>query len=383
MSGPPILFLLGVLPEALQNSAARQPLRAPQAFCKSLPASQLRILLSFGPVPAFDGLSGVVFTPCRPTVFQQQGVIMQNRVYRLIALAAGLMLASGCSGDNPAAPAATSDLSGASIPLAAAIKSDIAASAGNAIASDLETLIANQIAAVGSFAIVSPSFASSNEEHPVSSTEPKPPASNPPAEEPKPAPVPVKPEECSFNPASLIYGCTKSAEGKSVVRSYQFLDAAGNPMEKFVRGTTESIHHLVRTDASESNDNSSSVSHSLRDVTVSGFLGPNRIWNGFGSNADTSSRREELSSRKYTGLSVDTLKAVTFVDERAAHPYPLSGVAIRVVDYTVVSTGRQLETTTVHKRVVVTFNGTPDVPISLGDYSCVLHLDTHKVDACR
>lgn len=80
---------------------------------------------------------------------------------------------------------------------------------------------------------------------------------------------------------------------------------------------------------------------------------------------------------------MDTLKAVTFVDERAAHPYPLSGVAIRVVDYTVVSTGKQIETTTVHKRVVVTFDGTVEVPISLGDYSCVLHLDTHEVEACK
>ena len=364
---------------------------------------------------------------------------MQNRVYRLVSLAAGLMLASGCSGDNPAAPAASSDINGVSIPLASAIKSDIAASAGNAIATDLEALTANQVSAVGSFAIVSPSFISSSDEQTSSSTtpvvappnctaapqtgvflcvkepgagdhltctyseekklyicvkqeepasnppptEPKPPASNPPAEEPKPTPVPPKPEECSFNAAALIYSCTKSAEGKSVVKSYQFLDAAGNPMEKFIKGTTESIHYLVRTDASESNDNSTSVSHSLRDLTVSGFLGPNRIWNGFGSNADTSSRREELSSRKYTGLSVDTLQAVTFVDERATHPYPLSGVAIRVVDYAVVSTGRQLETTTVHKRVVVTFNGTADVPISLGDYSCVLHLDTHKVDGCK
>jgi hypothetical protein len=318
---------------------------------------------------------------------------MQNRTYRLIVLAAGLMLASGCSGDNPAAPASTSDISGANLPLASAIKSDIAASAGNSIATDLEALIANQTAAVGSFAIVAPAFASS-EEHPASSTdpkppasspatEPKPPASNPPSSEtPKPEPAPT-PAECSFNAASLIYNCAKSAEGKSVVRSYQFLDAAGNPMEKFVRGTTESIHHLVKTDASESHENSSSVSHSLRDWTVSGFLGPNRIFNGFGSNADTSTRREELSSRKYTGLSVDTLKAVTFVDERAAHPYPLSGVAIRVVDYTVVATGKQLETITVHKRVVVTFNGTADVPISLGDYSCVLHLDTHKVDGCK
>jgi len=170
------------------------------------------------------------------------------------------------------------------------------------------------------------------------------------------------------------------------VKSYQFLDASGKPMEKFVRGTTEAIHFLVKSDASEAKDNYTSVSHSLRDVVESGFLGANRVYNGFGSSADTNSRRENLSTRKYTGSSVDTLKAVTFVDERAQHPYPLSGVAIRVVDYAVVSTGEQLgqlETTTVHKRVVVTFNGTADVPISLGDYSCVLHLDTHKVDGCK
>ena len=357
---------------------------------------------------------------------------MQNRVYRFIALAAGLMLASGCSGDNPAAPAVSSALNGASIPLASAIKSDIAASAGNAIASDVESLNLNEAGTVGSFASLSRSYSLSFSEQTSSSTpsasqsnctagpeagvyycvkEPgegdrlkcsyseekkvfvcvkqEDPASSPPpgenkpdGEKPSPAPE-KKPEECSFNPANFIYSCAKSVEGKSVVKSYQFLDASGKPLEKFIKGTTESIHYLVRTDASESKENSSSVSHSLRDLTVSGFLGPNRIWNGFGSNADTSSRREEFSSRRYTGLSVDTLKAVTFVDERAPHPYPLSGVAIRVVDYIVVSTGKQLEMTTVHKRVVVTFNGTADVPISLGDYSCVLHLDTHQVDGCR
>ncbi len=360
---------------------------------------------------------------------------MQNRLVRLIVLGAGLMLASGCSGDNPTAPAAPSDLSGASVPLASAIKSDIAASAGNAIATDLESLVANQAAAVGSFAILSAPFAPSRDgESPASPPpaaqqpnctagsqpgyflcvkepgpgenlkctwseekklylcvkreEPAPstPPTNPPAsggDQPNPAPQPPRAEECAFNAATLFYGCTKSEEGKSVRKYYQFLDASGQPMEKFIRGTTESIHYLLNTDASEVKDNGSSVNHSRRDLTVSGFLGPNRIWNGFGSSADTSVRREDLSTRKYTGLSVDTLKAVTFVDERATHPYPLSGVAIRVVDYTVLSTGKQTETTTVHKRVVVTFNGTAEVPISLGDYSCILHLDTHQVDGCK
>jgi hypothetical protein len=199
----------------------------------------------------------------------------------------------------------------------------------------------------------------------------------------QPQPLPQQPESCSYNAASLIYSCTKSVEGKTIVKSYQFLDASGNSMASFVRGTTEAIHYLLKTDAIQSRDNGKEVNHSLRDWTVSGFLGPNRIWNGSGSSADTSSHSAELSTRSYAGSSVDTLKAVTFLDERAAHPYPLSGSVVRVVDYKVVSTGKQVETTTVHKRVVVTFNGTADVPISLGDYSCVLHLDTHKVDGCR
>lgn len=307
---------------------------------------------------------------------------MQSRSFSFITFAGMLILALACSGDNPAGLGAPSQINSSGAPLSSAIKSDIAAAAGDAIAGDLERLIANEAAAVGSFAVFAPSSGPAFDGESSSSTHP----STPPAGEPQPAPAPAPPanaESCSFNADALIYSCTKSGEGKLVVNSYQFLDASGKPMEKFIRGTTESIHYLVKADGGEAKDNYTSVSHSLRDVTVSGFLGPNRIWNGFGSSADTNSYKEDLSTRNYTGLSVDTLKAVTFVDERATHPYPLSGVAIRVVDYTAVSTGKQVETTTVHKRVVVTFNGTADVPISLGDYSCVLHLDTHKVDGCK
>jgi hypothetical protein len=363
---------------------------------------------------------------------------MSNRSFSFITFAGVLILAMACSSDNP-----TSPIDSQAAPLASAIKSDIAASAGNAIASDLETMIANEAAAVGSFAMSSPAPAPAFDGESADST----PASHPPAQpnctptdrpgvflcvrepgpdehlkctyseerklfycvkqeepahpdsasadsagsgsgqpagEPQPAPAPpVSSEACSFNAESFVYSCVRSSEGKSVVKSYQFLDASGKPMQNFVHGVTEAIHYLLKSDESVVRDNGSSVSHSLRDMTLSGFLGPNRIWNGFGSSADTSVHKEDLSTRRYSGLSVDTLKAVTFVDQRALHPYPLSGVAVRVVDYAVVSTGTQVESTTVHKRVVVTFNGTADVPISLGDYSCVLHLDTHKVDGCK
>ena len=313
---------------------------------------------------------------------------MQSRSVSFISFAGVLILAIACSADNPAGPDTPSQINSSGTPLSSTIKSDVASAAGSAIASDLESLVANEAASVGSFAVFAPSSAPSfdGETSPAPSTsEPKPPASTPPSGEPQPSPAPASsnPESCAFNADALVYSCVKSGEGKSVVKSYQFLDASGQPMEKFVRGTTESIRYRVQSDGSETQDNHTSVSHSLRYVTVSGFLGPNRVWNGFGSSADTSSYKEDLSTRKYTGLSVDTLKAVTFVDERSTHPYPLSGVALRVVDYKAVSTGKQVETTTVHKRVVVTFNGTADVPISLGDYGCVLHLDTHKVDGCK
>jgi hypothetical protein len=301
---------------------------------------------------------------------------MQSRSVSFISFAGVLILAIACSADNPTNPDTPSQINSSGAPLSSTIKSDVASAAGNAIASDLESLVANEAAAVGSFAVFAPVSAPAFD----GETSPAPSTSEP---KPAPAPAPSNPESCSLNVDALVYSCVKSGEGKSVVKSYQFLDASGRPMEKFVRGTTESIRYRVQSDGSETQDNHTSVSHSLRYVTVSGFLGPNRVWNGFGSSADTTSYKEDLSTRKYTGLSVDTLKAVTFVDERATHPYPLSGGAVRVVDYTVVSTGKQVETTTVHKRVVVTFNGTADVPISLGDYSCVLHLDTHKVDGCK
>jgi hypothetical protein len=319
---------------------------------------------------------------------------MQNRSSRLITVAAVLMLASGCSGDSPIAPSEAG-----SAPLSSAIKSDIATTAGNTIAGDLESMIANEASAVGSFAAFASSarMSSSTDGTLTPAVQPNCTAGSQPGvvlcvKEPGPGDR----LQCTYSEEKKLYFCVKlpdpapvnppapeSGDKKTVVKSYQFLDASGNVMDKFVKGTTDAIHFLTKTDGVESRDNNRSVMHSLRDATLSGFLGPNRIWNGFGSSADTTVHTEELSTRTYTGLSVDTVKAVTFLDERALHPYPLSGVFVRVVDYTMVSTGKQLETTTVHRRAVVTFNGTADVPISLGDYGCVLHLDTHKVDGCK
>src|SRR3954469_25934490 len=78
---------------------------------------------------------------------------MSNRSFSFITFAGVLILAMACSSDNPTSP---SPLDPQTAPLASAIKSDIASSAGNAIASALESMVANEAAAVGSFAVFSP-----------------------------------------------------------------------------------------------------------------------------------------------------------------------------------------------------------------------------------
>lgn len=94
MSGPPILFLYGVLLEALQNSRDVGRMGGGAACRKSLAACQLRVLANCGPASAFDGLVGALHAAPSNRHSNRSGVLMENRAYRFVVLAAGLMLAS-------------------------------------------------------------------------------------------------------------------------------------------------------------------------------------------------------------------------------------------------------------------------------------------------
>src|SRR5258708_6266112 len=82
---------------------------------------------------------------------------MSNRSFSFITFSGVLILAMACSGDNPAGPGGPAQINSSGAPLNSAVKSDIAAAAGSAIAGDLESLVANEAAAVGSFAVFAPS----------------------------------------------------------------------------------------------------------------------------------------------------------------------------------------------------------------------------------
>lgn len=172
-------------------------------------------------------------------------------------------------------------------------------------------------------------------------------------------------------------------ETKSVSRSFQFFDAAGNRMAAFVRGTTASVRFLITTDVRRTMDSTYvAASHSRSDHVLSGLLGDRRVWNGTGSSADTTSHREGTSLRTYTGTAADTIVAVTFLANRDLNRYPLSGTAIRVVNYVKTFTGRETGTMTVNRRIVVTFNGTNMAVMTIGNVTCALNLDTRKAEHC-
>ena len=190
--------------------------------------------------------------------------------------------------------------------------------------------------------------------------------------------------DCTY--VSGRWTCAPVTEnGLTIVRSYAFFDATGQPMKIRDDITTASVNFQFSMNGTVSRDTTfSGVVHRNRNMTVSGLLGneTTRRWDGFGASADTNTHRSALTTRTYAGRSIDSLRAVIFPQPRTPTSYPLSGTMVRSVSYMVTSTGRGTERRSVDRRAVITYNGTANVQVKSGTVTCTLHLDTHRVDNC-
>ena len=189
---------------------------------------------------------------------------------------------------------------------------------------------------------------------------------------------------CTY--ASGEWTCAPVIErGLSVVRAYSYRDSAGQPMQLFDPLKTATANFKVSINGIVIRDTSfSGVVHRTQNITVSGLLGAEttRVWRGVGTSADTNTHRGFNSIRRYSGKSIDSLKAVVFPQPRSAGSYPLQGSTVRIVSYNVTSNGRSTERRSIDRRVVTTFNGTAEARLESGSVVCTLHLDTHRVDNC-
>jgi hypothetical protein len=276
--------------------------------------------------------------------------------------AAAMFLAAG-------AVACSSDLAGPPAIDDAQVNADVAATSGDAVATEVAGFSDN-IAAAGSFTMVSPSF---NVNAPGFGTSGQPSFGA------------VAPN-CSY--AAGRYSCTATTErGLNVTRSFAFYDAAGQSLQTFDSTKVESVNFQAQIDGSFQRDVVWTVGvHRTRNNTVSGLISmkPQRKWNGVGAGADTVSHLGLDGIRSLAGTAVDTVTNVVMPGKAAPSQIPLSGTVVVVANYMAsLQSATGATSKAVTRRVVVTFDGTVTPKLQIGALICTLHLDTHSVDGCQ
>ena len=267
------------------------------------------------------------------------------------------------------AVACSSDLAGPPALDDAQINADVAATSGDAIATQVAGF-SDDITAAGSFAMVAPSFNVSAPRNGASGAA---------------AFAGISPT-CSY--ASGRYSCSATTErGLTVTRSFAFYDAAGQSLQTYDSTKVESVNFQAQIDGSFQRDLVWTVGvHRTRNNTVSGLISlkPQRKWNGTGQGADTVTHVGLDGIRSLAGNVVDTVTNVVMPGKDAGNNIPLSGTVAVVANYNASLQGATgTASKQVTRRVVVTFNGTVTPTLQIGTLTCTLHLDTHTVDGCQ
>jgi len=280
---------------------------------------------------------------------------MKFRNHALTA-AALLMTVGACSTDM-AGPPALDD---------AQINADIAATSGEAVASQVAGF-GDNVAAAGSFSMISPSYnvnIGSGSKASLNGISPT----------------------CTY--ASGRYTCSATTEqGLSVTRSFAFYNAQGQTVQNWDPTVVESVNFQAQMDGDFSRDLVWNASvHRTADLTVSGLISqaPQRLWNGTGNGTESISHIGLDGIRSLSGTSSIAIVNVLMPAKDAASQNPISGSITVDVQYTASlqgATGAVSKDVTRH--VVVTFNGTTSPALQIGLLHCLLHLDTHSVDSCQ
>ncbi|HJQ12353.1 MAG TPA: hypothetical protein VJ840_15075 [Gemmatimonadaceae bacterium] len=250
----------------------------------------------------------------------------------------------------------------------AQITADVAASSGDAIASQI-TSFNDNVAAAGSFSMVAP--APSFDVKVGSGSQPSLAGISP---------------SCTYDAGR--YSCAVTTEnGLSVTRSFAFYNAQGATVQTWDPTVVESVNFQATVDGTFSKDLVWNASvHRTADLTVSGLIShaPQRIWNGTGTGDDQISHVGLDGIRSLTGTSTVTVTNVTMPGKDATSQIPLSGSIKLDVQYTAAlqSAGGAVSKQ-VNTSVTVTFDGTNNPALQIGSLHCVLHLDTHSVDSCQ
>ena len=253
----------------------------------------------------------------------------------IVAAAIGL---AACSKDSTAPASLIDDTQ---------VTADVAASAGEAIATDLAGLLGNEIAGALPTAGI------------------------------------------SFD----LFG----TQGDSVttVRTKTCYDAANAAVANCAPLTTRRIVFHVTMDGFRATANATGQVHRVRDWTLTRNFNTaappvevSRTHDGIGTSADTLRYANATTgvTRVHDETSVDTTVGVTFDLPHASNPWPVSGMMIRNVSlHVTVTTPTRNESRNETRRVEVDYpaDAQGNVVMHVNDKSCNLNLVTHAVTACH
>lgn len=192
-------------------------------------------------------------------------------------------------------------------------------------------------------------------------------------------------ENCTYDASAGRYTCAVTLDnGLSISRSFT-LFSGGAPQQGYDALTTDSVQFESSLSGTVVRPNfTRTVSHA-REATLSGLGGTEtqRTFNGTGTGSVDAQYTGDRGTRTYTATSSDTIASVVFPVPQSPETFPLSGSIIHNVAGTQTAEGGRTVSRSVSRRVVVTFNGTATVPMTVGTLSCTLNLQTHAVSCAR
>lgn len=188
---------------------------------------------------------------------------------------------------------------------------------------------------------------------------------------------------CPFDAGTGRFTCAPATRGPwTTTRSYQFLDAAGQPQSAYDASLTASANFRWTVAGDIDRGRWSATSARARELTFTGLAGAESqvTVNGTGSDARNRTRFANAGrtgdDRSYDMAATLRVENVILPVPRFPGAWPTSGTVTRA--YTGTRTGPN-GTRIVQRTSVVTFNGTSTVPLTVNDRRFTLDLTTGEI----
>lgn len=263
---------------------------------------------------------------------------MNHRRLSTVLLAAACSVAiTSCDGTN----VATQLLDDATI------TNDVAASAGDAMASHVESMVGNETS--GSFAgLTAGGVIGASNAVSVNRT-----------------------TTCYDAAGAVVANCAPASSVRKIVTHMTINGTRSrtDTINAAVRGFTGAVHRVVDDTVTRSFNGTTETSRSHSALATSN---------------DTTTFSQGDVTRVANESAVDSVKSVTWAVPRST--YPISGSIVRVVAAKVTFTkGTKTETRQVTRTVKITFppDAQGNVTMTVNGKTCTLNLVTHKVSACQ